>query len=939
MKGIEMNVLKKIIVLILIVACFLLPDKTVEAKGYFWEGKGTQEDPYLIKNFDDLQLLQERVNSGESFCGIYFQQTNDINMESIKWIPIGVDGNVFSGIYDGTGHCVTNIRISEKTADQAYALFGTVSGIIANFGIESGSIVAPLASSIVAQSEGQEALIINCYNKASINGIVASGIAYDFRYGTIACCYNAAEVKGECVYSITACSYAVKIYACLGKGDILCPEIIQSTTSGLVTDDYFNSSSSILKNNILIAVAQYMYANQRGVKLVQVQNSESGWVFSNQHTILDIVGFINYYLLTIIVLIGVFVFCIKNAGKSIYEVVNDNTAKLKAFCFVSGVVSLFLDCALVSKGTNNIHIGNGLFILLINAVFVATAIMLVKYNNKNIKLSKPDFIIILTVIFVVVCIEIAQFGLVPKFDGSLYYGSFVIGSKMFNLDLISYVGSFVCWKWIQGLALFIAPFEFLMPGKIYGFYIGNIIITVITVIIAYRLVMELYPKGSKIIAGITSLVLFLFPYEVGMITYLNMDTHLAFFAVWLIYFKLKDNDYMISFCGFLLAFTKITGVFFYVAFLVISAAYDVLFGKDNKFGARLLKYINVKRVILWTLPAILFTLCFMKGEYLTALDFFGAYSSDSSIRAYWNVAMLDVLMQSFIYGFRWVFVLLIICTVIFIHISKDKKNEGETKDTYISVLLASGAVVMLLCLYNSDANCPRYTAILNACYMLTVPFVIYGLFKKKYVKHICAGGIGILLFFQLFKTIDPAILLTSSYIDIGKTYIYRLAPNRDQRLAMNLGVDYAAGEPIMCDSYCYNLEYTYLDSLVDEMLSTIRPDETDTFFSLDMYEYQWHISGSWNRNYKIYWDQEKERRTYSDKGIYINVQNITTSQLFDYIQMDRIQNERIYVIVDCRISPQALIEYMNENDNCAYKIWRFENSAAYFDVLEIVIEN
>ena len=83
-----------------------------------WEGKGTENAPYLIKTASDIEDLRDKVNTeGFSFENTYFQLTEDITLPT-GWKPIGVtkDGrkdlkngenlNAFSGIFDGNNHTV-----------------------------------------------------------------------------------------------------------------------------------------------------------------------------------------------------------------------------------------------------------------------------------------------------------------------------------------------------------------------------------------------------------------------------------------------------------------------------------------------------------------------------------------------------------------------------------------------------------------------------------------------------------------------------------------------------------------------------------------------------------------------------------------------------------------------------------------------------------------
>lgn len=84
----------------------------------FLPGKGTEQEPYLIGNLEDLKTLKARVEKGISFANTCFKLTQDISLDS-AWTPMGntKDGtndekfgsnlNPFSGTFDGDNHTVT----------------------------------------------------------------------------------------------------------------------------------------------------------------------------------------------------------------------------------------------------------------------------------------------------------------------------------------------------------------------------------------------------------------------------------------------------------------------------------------------------------------------------------------------------------------------------------------------------------------------------------------------------------------------------------------------------------------------------------------------------------------------------------------------------------------------------------------------------------------
>ena len=97
----------------------------------FKYGSGTQSKPYLITDGSELAYLASRVNSGTTYEGIYFQLTNDINLNGRTWTPIGTYSNSFRGIFDGAGYTISNATItisSLPTSVLSYGIFGSIGG-------------------------------------------------------------------------------------------------------------------------------------------------------------------------------------------------------------------------------------------------------------------------------------------------------------------------------------------------------------------------------------------------------------------------------------------------------------------------------------------------------------------------------------------------------------------------------------------------------------------------------------------------------------------------------------------------------------------------------------------------------------------------------------------------------------------------------------------
>ncbi len=97
-----------------------------------WDGDGTSTSPYLITYAGQLAGLSASVNSGTTYAGKYFKLVNDMNMQALAdfgiatltFTPIGNSSHSFQGNFDGDGHTISNLHISETSSYSG--LFGYI---------------------------------------------------------------------------------------------------------------------------------------------------------------------------------------------------------------------------------------------------------------------------------------------------------------------------------------------------------------------------------------------------------------------------------------------------------------------------------------------------------------------------------------------------------------------------------------------------------------------------------------------------------------------------------------------------------------------------------------------------------------------------------------------------------------------------------------------
>ena len=170
------------------------------------EGSGTKDDPYLIADAANLLWLQKQIPSGDTvndqhadvlagkytakFAGMYFLQTQDIDLNGQEFMSIGYyfanakRMGAFGGTYDGQGFAIRNGKITSQNTGHGlnvnwgHGLFGMIHGatikniVLDNVQVEghgvTGAIVGRAAATTDDKEKGETLNVIeNCVVNAN----------------------------------------------------------------------------------------------------------------------------------------------------------------------------------------------------------------------------------------------------------------------------------------------------------------------------------------------------------------------------------------------------------------------------------------------------------------------------------------------------------------------------------------------------------------------------------------------------------------------------------------------------------------------------------------------------------------------------------------------------------------------------------------------------
>lgn len=123
--------------------------KVAKGSGY----KGTII--YFISTVEQLRALATEVNSGTTFSGMQIKLSNDIDLKSEEWTPIGRKDKAFQGTFDGCGYTISNLKIergvNNSSSNADMGLFGfTSDGKVMNFTLYNAFVKAGIDVGAIA---------------------------------------------------------------------------------------------------------------------------------------------------------------------------------------------------------------------------------------------------------------------------------------------------------------------------------------------------------------------------------------------------------------------------------------------------------------------------------------------------------------------------------------------------------------------------------------------------------------------------------------------------------------------------------------------------------------------------------------------------------------------------------------------------------------------
>lgn len=218
-------------------------------------GDGTPENPYQIATAEQLALLAQQTNNGDT-GEAHFILTNDIDLNGTggqEWTPIGTvksdwtnpinpgigPANPFMGVFDGNNHIVSDLYVNDN---DVLGLFGCIQNAeVKNLSIEGQLVLGSYVGFVAGLSFDSN--INNCTASGAIQayghkvgGIVGHFVAQNINNDTIFIkdCINNANIT-EGVFSLGG----IAGYSTMESGNVVIKNCVNNGEVGEVSNTSF----------------------------------------------------------------------------------------------------------------------------------------------------------------------------------------------------------------------------------------------------------------------------------------------------------------------------------------------------------------------------------------------------------------------------------------------------------------------------------------------------------------------------------------------------------------------------------------------------------------------------------------------------------------------------------------------------------------------------
>ena len=238
---------------------------------------------YPIATKQDYNWYMVLVNN-KGYGHTNAKLTADLDLSDYTFVPLGVDGSKFTGVFDGQGHRIMNMTIDGTKKEQGFFSVCGGGAVVKNLIIDSsckmvgtgGTNVAALIGCVNGNNYGTTVTIQNVGNEMSMTVSTTNNAGFvardwsDYISVVFENCYNTGDIWGGVENgAFTAWTPRVKLVNCWNTGRI-------EKTGG------YDGSTSLARGNKPAFVNSYDLNTENGDNAGQTEGYKAEWMASGQ---------------------------------------------------------------------------------------------------------------------------------------------------------------------------------------------------------------------------------------------------------------------------------------------------------------------------------------------------------------------------------------------------------------------------------------------------------------------------------------------------------------------------------------------------------------------------------------------------------------------------------------------------------------------------------
>lgn len=530
--------------------------------------------------------------------------------------------------------------------------------------------------------------------------------------------------------------------------------------------------------------------------------------------------------------------------------------------------------------------------------------------------TEEVFVCLIMLLFVLFSLPV--FTACFRSDSEIYYNGICqnadkIRNGEFSLNNLGIAGH-SCY----GYSIFVFIGQLLLPDYGIGVRLVNLCMALFTIALFGRLLCKCFPMTEKWTRLFLTAAFAFSPFLLGIFGEVHTDFPVLCFFIWLVYFYVSGRQKLTLFTGFLLCFSKETGILYYCAFFGSCFLYRLVKNKNKSWLKKLFDEFSICEWFL-LIPADMFLVCAAtsKGWTGSAINPVVTEGVANTFSFSWDYILLK-LDEIFLMNFAW---LLIIPLALFVvALFRKKISHIEVNVEWFIGFSFTGIVFLVF-------NCSYYTYTHYRYLMLYLPLflllVLYLLEKstknvwiKRSVSMIFAGA----FLLESFVTADPVTYLAFRNIDTGNGKIVTTSvfavDSENKQSFINISGEEVTRRTDFLDAIVYNRDYLGFERVMEEALQDIDYEESKgilfpAIYDESMFSTIFALLGT-HAPWELYWD--------SDTG------NITLNQSKERINWTDISKELPENIGDYEELWYVKIPYQGE----MYE----EKNLKYFEIME-----